>query len=92
MKARVAGVVLVGLTAALSLSACAGSPDNPDVPSAPAHNTDPRAGWVQVTSGVPGWRDDYSEMWKTCDGSNLIYVRGDTRAAPFVLPDNAECK
>ena len=90
MKTRLVGAAFAAL-AALSLTACASS-SPPNVPKAPDNNTNPKLGWVQVTDGIPGWKSDYSEVWKTCDGTNLIYIRGDTRSSPYVLADNAECK
>lgn len=80
-------VVASLIVASSSLSACAGtteSEDNSVERSTIA--TDPRDGWVLVDE------TDYDYLWKTCDGTTLVYKINIERGGGIaVVPDSPVC-
>ena len=82
VRAIAVAVMMTGLT--LSAAGCAVNTPPQTTNPTNSPTTDPRSEWVLVNKGA----NNYSSIYKRCDGSTLLYQHGGGLAA---VPNSPEC-
>lgn len=85
MRRTLRAVAVIVMMTGLTLSAAGCAENTPPQTTNPTNSptTDPRSEWVLVNTG-----GNYSNIYKRCDGSTLLYQ---SRGGLAVIPDSPEC-
>lgn len=86
MRRKLLGVIVVTITSVALLASC-GPAQSSSEEARPEQNTDPKVGWVYVSTDPHG-----GKVYKRCDGGTLVYAMYEYRRGGLTaVPNSPEC-
>ena len=86
MRRKLLGVIVGTITSVALLVSC-GPAQSSSEETRPEQNTDPKVGWVYVSTDPHG-----GKVYKRCDGGTLVYAMYEYRRGGLTaVPNSPEC-